>query len=413
MKTKGWFSPQETKMIIINGIYTLAQTMTAVFVNVYLYSYTKSLITMTAYTMVRFAFFPIAFYLGAQIGRKWRLSISLTSGLLFIIGGLLILLSVRQEIAQFPSLIYLIGLIFGIGEGMYWLSINSLNQIVTSKHSRNNYISALGVFNSISNIAAPLIAATIVLLAKSDIQGYIIIFEVVIVLYVFISFLATQIFVPIKKERFTVFDKVIHVIDRQWHYIIQSHVLYGIRDALVLSLMGLLIYKATGGSGSFYGQLMAVFSVISILSYLIANQMIRRYNLLRLFRYGAFFVSLSTIVFALIPNLWGALFYGVVASMFAPLYVNPFQMITMDTISDYMEKDNILGYVIAKEIALTTGRLVGLMVVIILSVILSESLFLPFAIILCSLFPLILVLYATYYHRRQYALQGEKEIGHV
>jgi hypothetical protein len=59
-------SRNEKILIFVNASYILAATMAAVFVNVYLYVFTKSLETMTAYSMLRFGLFPLGFFLGVS-----------------------------------------------------------------------------------------------------------------------------------------------------------------------------------------------------------------------------------------------------------------------------------------------------------------------------------------------------------
>ncbi len=379
----------------------MASAMTAVFVNVYLYKFTGSLVTMTAYAMVRFGFFPIAFTIGAHIGRKYRLSLTMIAGLLLIVCGLLVLLTLRESIGELGYAIYGIGMIFGMGEGFFWLSTVSLNQLVSSKESRGRYLGFMGMFNGLTNIVAPLMAAQIVVWSPNDIEGYLRIFQLVIVLYLIIAYLASTIRVISQKGKFTVLNKVFHTKDKQWSYIFNSHVLFGVRDSLVLMLTGLLIYRATGGSGSTYGRLLAVFAMISIASFYLAGKVITRENRLRMYQFGAFFTAISTTILVLIPTTEGAIAFGILASLVAPFYVIPIQIITMNAMSDYMESENILGYVISKEIGITVGRLLGMLTIISFSFIFPEVIFLPLAVIFCSMFPIVLVIYATNYHNKR------------
>ncbi|MDP3305246.1 MAG: MFS transporter [Erysipelotrichaceae bacterium] len=388
---------QEVKMIIINGTYAMASAMTAVFVNVYLYKFTGSLVTMTAYAMVRFGFFPIAFTVGAHIGRKFRLSLTMTAGLLLIVFGLLVLLTLREKIGEIGYAIYIIGMIFGMGEGFFWLSTVSLNQLVSTKESRGKYLGFMGMFNGLTNIIAPLMAAQIVAWSPNDTEGYLRIFQLVIVLYLIIAYLASTIRVISQKGKFTVLDKVFQTKDKQWAYIFNSHLLFGVRDSLVLMLTGLLIYRATGGSGSTYGRLLAVFAMISIAAFYIAGKIITRKNRLKMYQFGALFTAISTVILVLFPTTAGAIAFGILASLVAPFYVLPFQIITMNATSDYMD-ENIMGHIISKEIGITSGRLLGMLTIIAFSFIFPDEIFLPLAVIFCSMFPLILVIYATVYH---------------
>ena len=59
-------SSNERLLILINCFYNLANAMSAVFMNVYLYAYTGSLVVMSIYTIVRIGLYPFFFTLGGK-----------------------------------------------------------------------------------------------------------------------------------------------------------------------------------------------------------------------------------------------------------------------------------------------------------------------------------------------------------
>lgn len=54
------FTRDETTTILIACLFNLANAMSAVFMNVYLYAYTGSLVVMSIYTIVRIGLFPFS-----------------------------------------------------------------------------------------------------------------------------------------------------------------------------------------------------------------------------------------------------------------------------------------------------------------------------------------------------------------
>ena len=174
--------------------------------------------------------------------------------------------------------------------------------------------------------------------------------------------------------------------------------MYGMRDALTLTLAGLLVYNATNGSGSIYSSLLTIFALISILSYRFVSRRLRASNLHRFFTWGSILISSSTMVLVLVPNLIGAIYYGVVNALSAPLYGNPFSLLSMNNIQTYAEKENMIGRVIAKEIYLSFGRCFGMLLIVLASLVLPSHLYLPVSVIFCSLFPIILIFYTRNMH---------------
>lgn len=391
----------EKILIFINALYFIAGTMSSVFVNVYLYAFTGSIYAMTAYAMVRFGFFPVGFAIGGKTARRTSLSTSLTIGLVIIVIALATLLGINQAFAQNVSLIYLLGVIFGLGEGMYWFSINNLNLVASSKATRPAFISTMGIFNAAATVVAPFVATLIVRVSATDLDGYIRIFQVVIILQTIAAALSTRVKVEANKKPYTLLDKFKLKTDPQWRYIMISHFLLGARDSLLLVLSGLLIYKATGGSGSQYGDLLTFFAVLSIVSNFAASRLIKRHNRIKMYIFGAILLFSSTMILVLVPNLYGAIYFGVVNALGNPFFINPFSIITMNAMSDYMDAESVYGRMIVKEVSMDAGRLTGMASTLVMAIFFKEPLSLILSVTFCSSFTLILVAYAHLYHRER------------
>ena len=394
-------SLNEKLMIVINCLYALGNAMSAVFMNVYLYAYTGSLVVMSIYTIIRIGLFPFFFTIGGKWTLKHRFSHTLTAGLLLIMGQLVFVLFSSDAFARMNGLVYVAAAIFGMGEGFFWFSVNSLNQLVSSSASRSLYLSNIGIFNNISSIIAPLASTLIIDLSGSDFDGYVHIFQLVLVIYAFIALLSLKITARSSGQPFSVLRCLTFQKDAQWRYCMISTFLYGMRDSLVLTLSGLLVYNATGGSGSIYGRLLAVFAVITIGSYRFVAVHMRRDNRMVYYRIGSVLLASSTIVLVLCPNLFGAIYFGVVNAIATPMYSNPWQIIMMNAIQDYAGSENVVGRVIAKETYQSVGRCLGMTCIVLCYLWLPDSLYLPVSVIFCSSFPVILTVYATGYHRRR------------
>ena len=400
-------SSNERLLILINCFYNLANAMSAVFMNVYLYAYTGSLVVMSIYTIVRIGLYPFFFTIGGKWAQRHRFSQTLTAGLVFIMISLLFVLGASDQFERVPQLVYVVAALVGMGEGLYWLSINSLNQIVSTAKTRSLFISDIGIFNNLSAIIAPLISTLIIELAGTDTAGYVEIFKIVI--YGLIALLSTRISARSVNRGFSVLKRM-RLDDPQWRYCMTSTFLYGMRDSLILTLAGLLVYNATNGSGSAYGKLLAIFAVLTILAYAWVSRTMRRSNRMRYYQIGSLLIASSTIVLVLWPTLAGAIYYGVVNAIATPMYANPYTIIMMNAIQDYADQENIVGRVIAKEAYLSIGRCLGMVLIVLCSLLLPETLYLPTAVVMCSLFPVILTLYATVYHRER---DRQKQLGLV
>jgi len=93
---------------------------------------------------------------------------------------------------------------------------------------------------------------------------------------------------------YTIWDKFNLKHDIQWRYVMVSHFLFGVRDSLLIVLTSILIYKATGGSGSLYGDLLTGFALLNLLANFAARRLIKRNNRMQMYAFGATLLFTST-----------------------------------------------------------------------------------------------------------------------
>lgn len=396
----------ERILVGVGALYFISATMSNVFVNVYLYAYTGSLITLISYSFVRYFCIPLGYIVAGGLTRRIRLSTILTIGLIVLSTALGLLLWINPYFESIPLLIYVIGAVFGLGEGFYWFSANNLNQLASTKNSRPAFVSSMGIANAISTIVAPFTATWIVGVSGTDTEGYLRIFQVVIIVQLVASILASRVSIQHDRSSFTLLDKFDVRHDAQWRYILTSNLLFGIREAVLFVLGGILIFRATGNSGKAYGDLLTMFAVLAITANAIARKVISRENRMLMYSIGAVLLFIATMVLVLVPTLQGAIFYGVLNAIGSPFLINPFNIIVMNAIQDYTGVEPLYGRIIARETAWTTGRLIGFASILLVSILVPEPLSLIIAVTFCSSSILVLMVYARRYHRLREAKQS-------
>ncbi len=390
----------EKSVLFINAMYTFASALSVVFVNVYLFEYTKSFVVMVIYTMFRVIMIPIFFAFGAKKMLKRGFSLPIALGLFLIISQLIFILTCGDIIASSVYAVFFAAILNGSGEGFFWLSINSLNQYISTPESRGRYLSILGIFSNIMNILGPLIASFIITRSTSDLDAYQFIFQLVIAIYIIMTLVSFKIKVsyspkPVKLRHCIMLGK-----DPQWNYVLLSTMFYGIRESVTMTLTGLLVYDATSSSGSLYSQLLALFALITIVSYRVVARKMQRHNRMKWYVFGACGVALSTTCLVFIPNIIGAILFGVINAIALPMYANAWQIIIMNATTDYMESENVVNRVVVRDIYIAIGRNIGL-VSIVLFYLLFPDYYLVIGVLFTSLFAIILVTYSTIYHRQR------------
>ncbi len=396
----------EKLIIACTVLYTLASGMSAVFMNVFLYTYTGSLSVMALYTCIRIGLFPICFTLAGKIARILNYGVMMSTGLVFLFFQCFFVLNYNHLIEANNNWVYFVALLYGIGEGFYYLSINTLNQLVTTPKTRTMFLGISGILSNISNVVAPLLASFIIDCSLSDMDGYLNIFKIVLVIFGFIAILGLLVNEKGNPMPFSVLKSLTFQNDPQWKYVLMTYFLYGFRDSLILALAGLLVYNATSGSGSLYGKLLAFFSFMSIISYMYVSKRMVKENRMKYYTWGAIFLASSSMALVLFPNIYGAIYYGIVNSVSYAFYGSAFNIITMNAINDYAQNENLVGRVIAKETYLSVSRCIAMLFIVACNYLLPENLYLYVSVILLSCFPIILVIYANIYHKKRDALKN-------
>ena len=321
-------SQDENKLVLINGMFNMANTLSQVFVNVYLYEYTGSLVVMSIYTIIRIGLFPFAFTFGGKVSSKLPFSVTITTGLLFIIGSLAFILTQQDLLSTFTFAAYIVAVLTGIGEGLYWFSINTCNQLVPSIDSRGQYLANIGVLNNITALVAPLLASLLITISGSDNAGYINIFRLVIVIYIVIVVISVGLKVKDSGNSFRILD-CLSLHHPSWRFAMASVFFYGVRDGLTLTLSGLLIYDATASSGTLYSNLLAFFSVAAIIAFYVLGKKMTMRNMFKIFCWGAFLMITSTLVLVWFNNIAAAIYFGVTNAIATAIYNKPFVIMMM------------------------------------------------------------------------------------
>ena len=149
-----------------------------------------------------------------------------------------------------------------------------------------------------------------------------------------------------------------------------------------------------------YSRLLALFALVNI----VAFEVVRRFNtpqrMMSFFIFGGFIMTFSLPLLVYVPTLLGAATYGLLASWAGPFYVVPLQTIAMRAIGSHMMHTNMFSLVISREIALTSGRVLGMMFVVVLSLFFPVQ-FITIAVSVLSIFPLGLTLISSHVLRQK------------
>lgn len=389
-------SRNERLIISISTIFTLSNVLSSLFLNVYLFTYTQSLVSMAIYTSVRLSLFPLSEIMAAQIARKKGYTYPIMFGLLMIMVSLIFTLYIGDDFESKSYLVYVVAMMTGIGEGSYYLCINTLNQKCTTTTSRANFLTIAGILGNLGAMIGPFISTYILGISVDDIAGYTMIFKLILVFYFIIFVICWFLKVEKEEHKLKVFSALNIKGNSNWRYCCLLSFIYGIRDVFPLALSGLMVFEATGGDGESYSKLLSVFSIITIVACIYLKRYLSSEKWIKMYNVGAVITAISMLAMVVFNNLFGAILYGVCNSLAAGSFTNPFSFDIMNIMSKY--QDSLMSRMVAKEIYLTIGRIVSMLFVVILSFI-FPNFYLMIGSILAALSPIAMIIMVDKHHR--------------
>lgn len=340
-------------LLIIGGLFAVANGLSGTFVNVYLWKAENDFIKIGIFNLLQFIFIPLAFILGGKLSKGRNGTISLQIGILFHIIFYFSILLLGSKSTKY---IVLLGILLGTGAGFYWLAANTLNFDLTSRYNRDTFNNYSGIVGSIAGMLAPLMAGYTIS-AYPNTTGYRIIFGLSLALFMFIILISMTFRIESNKDPFRLL-KTWRQSSKAWKYMMGAQVLFGIRNGILMFLINLLVYISTNKESSI-GQLSFVGSLLSIPVLYILDRILKPHNRPRFFVIGAIMTFISTSILALKINYMSLLIFTIMNTIFFPLFNIPFNSASLNTIEKDKQGELRIEYIVLKEIFLNIGRSLG------------------------------------------------------
>lgn len=375
----------EKRTILLNSIFSFGSSLMSNFVSVYLFIYTKSIPMMCLYIIIRIGLFPVFFILGNKISKKHPFTLTYILSLIIITGGLIFALLGGPLFEKNPYYVLIAPVIIGSGEGLYYFSANTCNQIISSIETRANFLSYNGAITTLTALFSTIFASVLLATSKTEMTGYRIMLAVIVCVFVVVIFIAASINKRTEDNDARLRNSLIPR-DRQWKDHQLAVFIYGLRDGLGLNTIGLLVYQAAG-SGGLYSKLQTLFSLCSAVVYFLSKKLLNRKRIEKSFIIGVILKMASTYSLIFFPNVPGAIFYGVVNALAASLYDNSYNFLSANIISKYPSE--MTSRVVAREVYLSAGRVTSMCIVLLCYKLLPGNMYLTVSVSLLTLAPIL------------------------
>lgn len=347
-------------LLIVSGLFTFAMGLSNVFINIFLWKKSNDFMIIAKYNLIHYIFVPITFLIAGWLAKKkngiWSLRIGIVSFMLFFV----LILFIKDRMTEY---IYPLGSLFGIAAGFYWLAFNMLSFDFTSVNNRDTFNGLNGSIVGAVNAVAPFIAAYIIERNRNTF-GYTIVFAVSLAAFAILILISLL----LKSERYgekIVFKKIFITPNKEWKFLRNAFSIWGLRDVVMLFLINILIYKTTGSEMAL-GKLTFFSFLLAALSCMLQQKIIKPKRRVLSMTIGALAMFIAVIGLFIKIDYMFLIWYIFIDAVFIPFFTVPMSSAAFNVLTRSHEEEFRTEYIINKEFALNTGRIISTSILILL-----------------------------------------------
>ncbi|WP_454190257.1 MFS transporter [Paenibacillus sp. Marseille-Q7038] len=359
---KAMLDGQSKLLLFVNGLFVLASALSGTFINVFLWKSRQDFTMIGWFTISQQIALVLTFWLaGKWVKEHNKMNVIRVGILLSAVFYLLVLWLDQQAV----SYIWPLGLLLGASLGLFWISFNVVYFEVTSRDNRDLFNGWVGLIGSLVGIVGPWASGLVISLSKAN-QGYRIIFMISMVVYgvgVIVSF-----FLKKRKTEGTYYwiepFRQLKITASPWRHAAPALAFQGIREGVFSFLVNLLVYIATTQEVKL-GQFYLYTSLVALVSYHFVGKWYKPSHRYYGSLIGAVLLSLLTLPLLWSVNYSALLIVGIGSALFMPFYLLPMISSVFDLMgtNDEMVSKRV-ELVVLREICLTTGRIAGVLIFI-------------------------------------------------
>lgn len=337
-------------ILCLNGI---ASSLSNMFVNIFLFKVSQNLYEVAMFNFVSYVVWMPTFLFAGILSKK------IDRKLCLIIGTILQLVFYLFIIVLGKTSVHMVipmGLIFGLGSGFYWLSVNVLTVDYTNDSNRDWFNALNGIFHSISQMIGPLTAGWIVVMFPGF-TGYKTIFA--LSFFFFLASMILTFFLPNKKEKilFDYKSMVGMYRNKEWRNIAYVFTCLAFRDGVLSFIIWIWVYMVTKSEG-LLGNYAFVTTAFSVITFYIIGRFGRQEQKWGFIVWGSVLLSLSILTLVYQVNYITLLVYGLASAICTPFFQIPFNTLSLNSISKFDGNGKLrIEMVVSRELALSVGRI--------------------------------------------------------
>ena len=377
-------------VLITNMLYAFVLPIVELFVATYIMRNSSELSYVMGYQLAVYTGIPMTFLINGYLLRRIKVSWLYAFGML--LSGVSMAVMMSLETLQLGGVI-VAGLIMGLSYGFFWANRDFLALSTTSDSSRNYYYGLESFFNTIGNVAIPIMIGAF-LGATADhnwLGGNINMAYKFVTGFVFVLTISASAVILRGKftnpghERFVYFK-----FDKIWNKMMNLAVLKGIAQGYIVMAPAMLVINLVGNESTL-GTLQSIGGLISAIMLYLLGRLTTPKHRIMIFSAGLLLFALGGLFNAVLFSATGVIVFLMCLVLGRPLMdlgYFPIQLRVIDYVSN-KEKRNAYSYIFIHEFALYLGRFLGCGMFIALTIFASNMIALRYALLIIGVLQLI------------------------
>lgn len=347
--------------IFILLLNLLAINMGNVFINIFLMKISESSLHALIYNAGICIMILVAFLILAPICKGYSKKVGIFIG---NIVSCILYITVIILGDKAGSYVVLLGILSGLAQGFFWLSVNTMMVDLTNVNNRNRFNSIFGIVTSVTQMIGPLVASIIVSSFR-ELVGYTILF-VLIAIIMIISLVCTFFLTEVKSYgKFSLMKTCKRLNLREFNIFgkVVSKVYF--REGVVAFLINIMIFEVVR-SEDILGKLITFMTTLSILTYYMLSR--KRLKIRNIYLIGTVINVISVMLLTMFfDNMFIIMIYLIIYGVSMPLTVNPVNIIGQNLTEKIdLHKDSVLELTCLREIYVGIGRISSTILLVVL-----------------------------------------------
>jgi len=384
---------KKAQMLLISFFfYSTAYPIISVFINAFIWKNDGKIASLIYFRIGQFLIVPLAFLLGGILLKNIKI------GLLYFIGALLIALS-SVLIIFFKNdtvLGFLImGILLGIGTGLYWANRNYLTIKETTDENRSYFFGLLFSFSTLIGLVVTLLVGWLIVFGMS--------YQFLITAAFILIFYSGLIILKGGYETPKIGRLFIHNSSYIWMRKRIVHLGIGLVEGLTYVVPGLLILTVLGNEGVL-GTLTAISSIISTLLIYYYGRKSHTKDHKTYFIISTVLGLIVSLVMAIVFNKFTVITYSLLNGLIISFLWLTFNSPVLKNIDQEVGQieEKRFSYVLDTEFYLNGGRLTGLVICLLTAIYFGTENSLRFTPLILSILQIILFVYLEKFRKKDY-----------